>query len=166
MKIKKIVVFSFEDLSDSSKVRARAIFQSSHEYPHFLEAKASLEAFVHHFGARIMDYSLSDEVYRSYVKTTIEPSYFRGMKLRDFKRDHMPTGLWLDCSLWASFYDEFKKTGHAHQAFNQALESFLCELGSDIESSYSDESIEEFIVINEYEFNEDGSWFTGKEIAA
>jgi len=132
MQIKKIAAYSFEELSESSKTRAVANYSYNLEYPWFSEAKDSLEAFVRAHHGRILDYSLSDEVYRSYVKTTVDRTYFRGVKLKEFNRDHMPTGVWLDCSLWANFYDEFKKTGDGYQAYLDAIESFLRDLASEI----------------------------------
>ena len=159
MKIKKIAVYSFEELSQSSKEKAVAKFSQGDEYPWFDEAMASAEAFVGHFGAKITDYSIGAEAYRAYVKTSVEPSSFRGMKLKDFSRDHMPTGYCIDCDLWQEFYDEFKKTGHAHHAFNMAIESFLNAVARDVEHYFSFEAMAELMTINEYEFKEDGSRF-------
>jgi hypothetical protein len=163
MKIKKIACYSFEELSQSSKEKAVAKFSEHDEYPWFDEAMASATAFVEHFGAKITNYSIGLEAHRSRVQTTIEPSSFRGMKLKDFSRDYMPTGYCIDCDLWMEFYDEFKKTGHAHHAFNMALESFYQAVARDVEDYFSFESMAELLTINEYEFNEDGSWFTGVE---
>lgn len=163
MKIKKIACYTFEELSQSSKEKAVAKFSEHDEYPWFDDAMASATAFVEHFGAKITNYSIGAEAHRGYVKTSIEPSSFRGMKLKDFDRDHMPTGYCIDCDIWQEFYDEFKKTGHAHHAFNMAIESFLYAVQRDVEGYFSFEHMAELLTINEYEFNEDGSWFTGVE---
>ena len=163
MKIKKIAVYTFEELTQSSKEKAVAKFAQGDEYPWFDDAMASATAFVGHFGAKITDYSIGAESYRGYVKTTIEPSSFRGMKLKDFDRDHMPTGYCIDCDLWQEFYDEFKKTGHAHHAFNMALEDFLHAVARDVEHYFSFENIGEMLTINEYEFHDDGSRFYAVE---
>jgi len=163
MKIKKIAVFNFEELSQSSKERAVAKFSQGDEYPWFDDAMASATAFVEHFGAKITNYSIGADSYRGYVKTTIEPSSFRGMKLKDFDRDHMPTGYCIDCDIWQEFYDEFKKTGHAHHAFNMAIEAFLHAVARDVEHHFSFENIGETLTINEYEFYEDGSRFYAVE---
>jgi hypothetical protein len=160
MQIKKVKTYLYGELDSSSQERARANFSDGMEYPWFSESTDSLDKFVAHFGGRVIDYSLSQESHRSYVKTSVSHESFRGVKLKDFDRDHMPTGYCTDSSLWASFYDEFKKTGHAHQAFNQAIQSFIYALADDIDYYFSAESIAEQIEINEYEFLEDGRMFT------
>jgi hypothetical protein len=159
MQIKKIKTYFYGELSSSSQDRARAQFSDGMEYPWFSEATDSLDKFVAHFGGRVTDYSLSQEVHRSYVDTSVSHESFRGVKLKDFDPDHMPTGYCMDTSLWGSFYHEFKKTGHAHQAFNQAIHSFIRDLADDIDGYFSAESIAEQIEINEYEFLEDGKMF-------
>ena len=77
MKIKKIAVFNFEELSQRSKEEAVANYSRRDEYPWFDDAMASVTAFVEHFGAKIIDYSIGAEAHRGYIKTTIEPSSFR-----------------------------------------------------------------------------------------
>jgi hypothetical protein len=156
MEIKKIKVFSYGELSDSSKVRAKANFLEHDEYPYFSDAMASITAFVEHFHGRILDYSIGGEVYRSYVKTTLDHSFFRGNKLKDIDRDYMPTGYCLDCTLWITMHDEWKKTGDAFYAFQQAIEAALCDVAGDVEYHYSDEYVNEMMEINEYQFTENG----------
>jgi hypothetical protein len=156
MEIKKIAVFSFAELSESSKSRAQANFLEFDEYPYFSDALASIKAFVKHFHGEIINYSLGGEVYRSYVKTTLDPSFFRGVKLKDINRDYMPTGYCLDCTLWTTMHDEWQKTGDAFYAFQQAIESALCDIAGDVEYHYSDEYVEEMMEINDYKFTEDG----------
>lgn len=89
-------------------------------------------------------------------KTDAENSHFRGVKLASINRENMPTGYCLDCALWQTMFDEFKRTGDAKFAFNQALDKAFTEWRNDWEYSYSDESIDELIEANEYEFTEDG----------
>ena len=55
-----------------------------------------------------------------------------------------------------SFYEDFKKTGNALYAFQQALESALSAITKDIDYQYSNEAVDEMLIINEYEFTEDG----------
>jgi hypothetical protein len=156
MKIKNVAVYSFDELSDSSKSQVLAYFRGRVDYPWFSDALESIKAFVEHFHGRILDYSIGGEVYRSYVKTTIDPSYFRGVKLKDIDHTQMPTGYILDCTLWGTMKEEFSKTGDAFYAFQQAIESALADIASDVEYQYSDEAIIESIEINDYEFTEDG----------
>jgi hypothetical protein len=58
--------------------------------------------------------------------------------------------------------EEFTKTGDAFYAYQQAIESALCEIASDVEYQYSAEALIEMIEANEYEFTEDGEIFNSK----
>jgi hypothetical protein len=162
MKIKNVKVYSFDELSDSSKSQVLAYFGERVEYPWFSDALDSIKAFVEHFHGRVLDYSIGGEVYRSYVKTTIDPSNFRGVKLKDIDHTQMPTGYMLDCTLWGTMKEEFSKTGDAFYAYQQAIESALADIASDVEYGYSDEALIEMIEANDYEFTEDGEIINSK----
>jgi hypothetical protein len=110
----------------------------------------------------VLDYSIGGEVYRSYVKTTVDRSYFRGVKLKDIDHTQMPTGYYLDCTLWGTMKEEFSKTGDAFYAYQQAIESVLHDIAVDVEYRYSDEALIESIEINDYEFTEDGEIINSK----
>lgn len=79
--------------------------------------------------------------------------------MRDIDREKMPTGYCLDCTLWNTFYDQFKKTGDALYAFNDAIDEAVSEIVKDAEWHYSDESIDEMLEINEYDFTENGKLY-------
>jgi hypothetical protein len=66
------------------------------------------------------------------------------------------TGYCLDCDIANEFYTVFKNSGDAKYAFEQALEEALIQIRKDVEYHYSDESVDENILINEYEFDESG----------
>jgi len=57
-----------------------------------------------------------------------------------------------------TFYDEFEKTGDAKTAFNEALHAGFKAWRDDLEYQLDDESIDEFLTINEYEFDEYGNF--------
>ena len=162
MKIKKIAVFTYAELSDSAKGQVLAHFRERVDYPHFSDALDSINAFVEHFKGRVLDYSIGGEVYRSYVKTTVDRSYFRGVKLKDIDHNQMPTGYYLDCTLWGTMKEEFTKTGDAFYAYQQAIESVLHDIAVDVEYQYSDEALIESIEANDYEFTEDGEIIDSK----
>jgi len=162
MKIKNVKVYSFDELSDSAKSQVLAYFGERVDYPYFSDALDSIKAFVKHFHGDIINYSIGGEVFRSYVKTTVDRSYFRGVKLKDIDRDYMPTGYCLDCTLWGTMKEEFTKTGDAFYAYQQAIESALADIASDVEYQYSAEALIEMIEANEYEFTEDGEIFNSK----
>jgi hypothetical protein len=68
----------------------------------------------------------------------------------------MPTGYCLDCDLWMTFFDEFKRTGNAKGAFDAAIDAGFKGWRNDLEGQLEDEYIDDFITANEYEFCEKG----------
>ena len=162
MKIKNVKVYSFDELSDSAKSQVLADFGERVDYPYFSDALDSIKAFVKHFHGDIINYSIGGEVFRSYVKTTVDRSYFRGVKLKDIDPTYNPTGYCLDWTLWGTMKEEFTKTGDAFYAYQQAIESALADIASDVEYQYSAEALIEMIEANEYEFTEDGEIFNSK----
>jgi hypothetical protein len=154
----EIQVFSFDELEDKAKEKAREVFRSTWEYPWFDENMASAKAFIKHFGGAMLTWSVGDTRH-SFIKTDLTKDNFRGVKLKDFSRDHMPTGYMADCSLWEEFYDTFKTTGDAMYAYQQAIESFLCYVSRDVEDYFSDSNIDETLTLNEYDYLADGSVF-------
>ena len=162
MRVLTVEAFRFQDLEDEAKERAREWYRDGLDYPWFSESIDSIRAFAKHFGVSLMDWEIGGG--RNYIKTDATNANFRGVRLDSINRDYMPTGYCLDADLWEAFYDEFKKTGDAKHAFEQALEAALCAVQRDIEYHYSDEAVDESLRINEYEFNSNGSIFTAKEM--
>jgi hypothetical protein len=158
MQVIETVVYDFDELNDTAKERARDWWRTVGEFPWFDEYQASLIAFCDKFRVRINESYLSDD-YRATVVTDAQPHHFRGLKLKEIRRDEMLTGFTADCSLMFEFYDQFKKTGDAKYAFEQAIQQFLIDLRRDIESTYEDEYIDEMLTANQYTFTEDGKRF-------
>ena len=156
MRIENVTIYTFDELNDVAKDKAREWYRQGLEYPWFDESIGSIKAFCDEFGVSIKDYSIG-AFSHSYIETDVENSNFRGLKLKNVKRDNMPTGYCLDCALWQTFYDEFKRTGDALHAFNDAIDNARREIVADIEYQYTDESVDEMLIINEYEFTENGS---------
>lgn len=156
MRIKETAVYTFEELNDAAKEKARDWWRGAgFEFEWCDESRGSIEAFAGHFGAKLTDWNIGPWAPLDY---TVEAGNecFRGRKLRDFKRDFMPTGYALDCALWQTFHDEFKRTGDAKGAFESAIEAGFKEWRADMESQLSDEYIEELLIANGYEFTADG----------
>ena len=157
MKVIEIKVYTFDELNDQAKEKAREWYRCSSDYPWFDEARDCLTAFCDHFGVTVKDYSIGDS--SGFVRTDATNENFRGVKLSEQDREKMPTGLWLDCELFAHFYDEFKRTGNAKGAFDDALYNFTRAVRNDVEAYYSDESVDENIQANYYQFTENGKIF-------
>jgi len=155
MRTATVELYQFNELSDEAKERAREWWRDGLDYPWWSDAEASIRAFCDHFGVRVKDYSIG-AYSPSYLDTDAENGHFRGIKLKAINREAMPTGYCLDCALWQTFYDEFKRTGSALYAFNEAIDAAAKAVREDMEYQYSDESVDEMLTINEYEFTENG----------
>ena len=150
-------LFKFDELSDDAKEKARDWWRSTaFDFAWNDESRESIEAFVSHFGARLVSFGVAPYESPDYSAEYFN-SHFRGMKLRDFKRDFMPTGYCLDCTLWETFYDNFKLSGDAKAAFDLALWEGFKEWRDDMEHQLSDEYIDDVLTINEYSFLDDGT---------
>ena len=152
-------IYTFEELpTDAAKEKARDWLRNAGDYVWADESRQSVEAFCNHFGVTLRAWSVG--VYNPIDYTTdASNEHFRGCKLKDFDREYMPTGYCLDCALWLTFFDEFKRTGDAKGAFDTAMYTGFKAWRADMEWQTSDEYIDECMTINEYEFNEDGEIF-------
>lgn len=155
MRTIETTVFTFDELPERAKERAINKMREITEYPWFTECKDSLRAFCEKFSVKVTDYCLSND-YRAFVSTDATAKHFRGVKLSSFDREAMPTGFCFDCELRYTFYDEFKRTGDAKQAFETAIEVFVSAVSKDIDYYFTDEAIVESIQANDYEFTEMG----------
>lgn len=148
-------IYTFDELNDDAKERARAWYREDLDYPWFGEVMDSLKDFCSEFGVKVLDYSMG-ETRNEYIKTDATNANFRGLKVKGFDREAMPTGFLFDSELRYTFADEFKRTGDALYAFQQALEQLLLAVRKDIEHQYSDECVDDMLIANEYEFTEEG----------
>ena len=155
MRQQTVNLYQFSELSEDAKENAREWYRQNLDYPWGDESMNSIKVFCDEFGASIKDYSIGAFCH-SYIDTDAENANFRGLKLKTVKRDYMPTGYCLDCALWNTFYDEFKRTGDALYAFNEAIDAAVKEIREDAEYQYSDDAVDEMLTINEYEFTENG----------
>ena len=153
-------VFKFSELSEAAKDNARSWFVGLGEFNWADENQGSIETFCDHFGVALLKSCVGPHEAITF-ETDAENKHFRGRKLRDFKRDHMPTGYCRDCDIWQTFYDEFKHTGDAKHAFEVALWAGFKGWRADMEDQLSDEYIDGQLIVNEYEFTEDGEFFRG-----
>ena len=155
MRTEEIVVLKYDELGDSAKETAKNWFKEVVDYPWFDDGMTSIKVFSKHFGITVVNYEIGAFSY-SWVKTNADKSHFRGLKLKDIDRDHNPTGYCVDWDLWNTFYDTWKITGDPLKAFHDAIECAVTDIQKDWEYQYSDEAVEEMLIINEYEFTEDG----------
>ena len=157
MEVVELQIFQFKELDEQAKEKAREWYRSTSDYPWYDEAKDSLKAFCDHFNVTVKDWSLGDN--KGYVKTDAEQSHFRGVKLSEQDRDAMPTGVWLDAELFQHFYHEFKRTGDAKGAFDDALHNFVWAVARDVDNYYSAECIDDTMEANEWTFTAEGKFY-------
>lgn len=161
MQVIELTIYTINELpTEKAKDNARNWWRSFGEFHWNDESRQSIETFCYHFGVRLKNWQIGP--CSQFVYTTdAENRHFRGRKLKDFDREHMPTGYCLDCSLWQTFYDVFKRTGDAKEAFDSALHAGFSDWQKDMEDQMSDEYIDEHLEINGYTFTEDGKPFKG-----
>lgn len=151
-----VTLYQFEELSPEAQQKAIEQAQTRDDlYGWDSEWQESLEAFCLHFGVTLRSWNVCPWGSVEYSEISVnEP--FRGLKLKAFNPEHMPTGFCGDCAFWQPFYNEFKRTGDAKQAFNHAVYEGLKAWRDDHKSCYTEDSIREFLTCNEYEYTEDG----------
>lgn len=155
MKEVLIKLYSFDELEDTAKQEARNWWREGDCFSWENESRQSIYAFVDYFRVKLKDWGVDDSTY--FYRTDADNANFRGMKLAHFARDYMPTGYILDSYLWETFYDAFKASGDAKQAFYDGLDAGFKAWRDDMAWQLSDEAIDECLIINDYEFMEDGS---------
>lgn len=158
MRTETIRLYKFQELpTDAARERARERGRQwiSEDPVWCEESRQSIKAFCEHFGVTLEEWSVGAYSPIDYC-TNAENHHFRGVKLRDIDRDAMPTGYCLDCTLWQTMYDNFKRTGSAKVAFEAALDAGFRDWRADLESQLEDEYIDDFLTANEYEFDADG----------
>lgn len=152
-------IYTFNELNEKAKEKAREWFIDGYDYSWQTESIESIEAFCNFFKIRLTEWACD-----SYSGANFEHngnnSNFRNLKLKNIDRSYMPTGYCLDCDLWITFYDEFKKTSSAKKAFEIALFTGFKSWLSDIYYQQTNEYIDEILIINEYEFCENGDFYS------
>jgi hypothetical protein len=159
-------LYHFDELpTEKAKENARSWWRdnSDNDYSSTTEAVASIKAFAEYFGGKVNDYWFSSNINSTHVKIeNIDSSSFKSIDTYITDRDHMPTGYYLDCDLWQTFYDEVREHGDPLLAFNRAMLAAKKAITEDVEYQESDEYIDEALTINEYEFTEDGEFYKGE----
>ena len=158
MRVEEIKVMQYEELSDSAKESAKDWYRSvDTSYNWWDDALASIKAFADVFNVKIKNYEIG-AYSPSWMDTDAEGENFRGWNKKSIlamKEDR--TGYYLDGIIQDAFVSAFKDTGDAKLAFGYAIDKAVKHIQDDMEYQFSDEAVEEMLVINEYEFTEDGT---------
>lgn len=159
MKTIELNIYEFSELSDKVKQKVLDRFRYQSERFWCDESMESIDAFCKRFNVELKEWRIDSCDYS--FSHNAKNENFRGLKLRQFDRDYMPTGYCLDCDLWMTFYDEFKRTGSALKAFDDALHAGFIAWRDDLAWQESDEYITEHIDANGYLFFDDGQVYLG-----
>lgn len=152
-------VFKFCGLSESAQDKVRDYVRANWDvYGWSDESLESIKAFCDHFGVTLENWSVGPFSPIEY-RHSAENHNFRGVKLSSIDPQHMHTGFYLDLTLWETMHREFKRTGDAKHAFDAAVYAGLRVWREDWEAAYSDESIDDLLTVNQYQFTEDGEIF-------
>lgn len=150
-----VTLYQFDELCEQAQQKA---LEWAHEVLDFhwgAEYEESLNSIESEFpGLRVHDWSVSPCSFD--YSADIPQSAVRGLKLKNFNPDYMPTGFCGDCAFWQTFHREFKRTGDAKGAIDSGLWEFFKAWRDDWADSLSDEQLAETIRANEYEFTENG----------
>lgn len=155
MKTINVNLYQFDELTDEAKEKARDWWRDGDCFAWGRESEQSIYAFVNAFSVKLKHYEVDAFFYE--YSTDANNEHFRGRKLTDFKRDYMPTGYILDAYLWEAFFDTFKATGDAKAAFDAGLDAGFKAWRDDMAWQLSDEAVDECLIVNQYDFMEDGS---------
>jgi hypothetical protein len=155
MRVVEEKIYLFHELDEGAKETARNWFKDGMEYPWFEDGIKSIRGFCDHFNIGIKDYEVGAFCH-SWMTTSAEGQHFRGLKLKNFDPDKMQQGYYLDFDLWREFYEVWKDSSDPLKAFNSAIDGAIRSIQQDWEYQYTDESVDENITINDYEFTEDG----------
>lgn len=159
METVQIDVFTFDELSDESKEKAREWWLNDYDTLEWSdEPRVSIEAFCDRFGVKLKEWEVRPYSSPSY-STDVENRHFRGVRLSQIDRDAMPTGYCLDATLWTTFHDHFKKTGDAKGAFDAALWEAFKAWRDDMEWQLSDECVDDYLITNGYRFLASGEFW-------
>ena len=156
---KTFEVFTFEELNESAKERALNDLRESYDFAWSDDWKDSIFTFCTRFGVTIKDWNIDPWRPVDYTIGDYSNDNFRGLKLSQFNREPTPTGYYGDHFLWSTFYDEFKRTGDAKHAFEQAVHAGFVAWRNDWEESLSDDALIELFEANEYLFTADGALY-------
>jgi hypothetical protein len=157
MRAIQVKLYKFDELSDDVKRIILDDWHNNVDYAWADDGLDSIKSFCAEFNVNLTNYSVGAYSHIEF-KTDATNRNFRGLKLSSVDKDAMPTGYCVDSDIRYKFYDEFKQTGDALYAFNEAVENGFKSIRADMEYQLSDEAITETIECNDYEFTENGQF--------
>eukprot|EP00914_Ancora_sagittata_P035033 GHVO01070680.1.p1 GENE.GHVO01070680.1~~GHVO01070680.1.p1 ORF type:complete len:149 (-),score=5.28 GHVO01070680.1:213-659(-) len=146
MRTETIKIYSFDELSKEAKENALEYQRENWHYSWGYEAIKSLEAFAKLIGLKINNYQIDwlnpQTSYFKYDDTNINKDFYlhAETELTGYAMDYVILRAWNET-----------------KSINETLNRFLWNCCADYEEQLTDESIEEYLDHNDYEFTEDGT---------
>jgi hypothetical protein len=183
MRIIETKIFTFEELSDKAKEKAREWWRQCDDYD-FGEAIDSLKKFADYFGITISDYRLDAYAHQSYVRFSKQDladnvnidadgheideilsvnETLKGLISDDkFLSGNCPfTGMFWDEELLYGIRSQLSSPDSHNKedlndCYRQCFENLFSAIQKDYEYQMSDEAVDGNITANDYEFTEEG----------
>lgn len=152
MRQQTIDIYTFEELSDDAKNKAREWFRDG-QYDWLDESRQSIEHFCNSLHVRLKNFDIDSGRF-DYV-TDAANDTFRGLTYRQVEKMQLSDGYCIGLLMQTAFVGAFKERG-ALDSFNYALSLGFQAWRDDLCFQESDEYIDDMIFINGYEFNIDG----------
>lgn len=152
MRQQTIDIYTFEELSDDAKNKAREWFRDG-SYAWCDESAESINHFCNALHVKLINYDV-DSFRFDYI-TNVANDTFRGLTYRQAEKMRLSDGYCIGEMMQTAFIGAFKERG-ALDAFNYALTIGFQAWRDDLHFQETDEYIDETIIINDYEFTIDG----------
>ena len=146
MRQKVINIYSFDELSEEAKENALQYQRHNQHYFWNYEAIKSVKAFAELIGLKITNYSIDwlspEQSFFKYDETNINKDLYIDINTE-------LTGYCMDYTLI--------KAWNETKSINQTLNKLLWECCADYEEQLTNQSIEDHLIANNYEFLKDGT---------
>lgn len=156
MKQITIDAYSFNELSDKAKDKARDYYYQNIEYFWGDEHLEVVKRFLDLFNVSLVNWACDE--YHVDFETNINDCKFQGLNKKRVNAliKSFNVSYWADETLVIAFNESYSKHGSIKLAIEEALRQSEINLKNDIAHHYTDESMADYFEANEYFFTIDG----------
>jgi hypothetical protein len=151
-------LYQFDELSDKAKGKALQELHTTAEYPWHNENNQTLKAIERTFKLERFDWGY--DVFGSWFRFEVPHNIKQGLnrkKLSLWLEIMQEDGYDLTDDFVQCFWESFSQHGDIKQSLHDAIGSVVKTCQKDMEGYFSEESLVDHAMSNEYEFTEDGS---------
>ena len=156
MKQITIDAYTFNELSDNAKQKARNYYCENINYFWGDEHIEGVKRFLELFNIRLVNWSYDE--YHAYFETNINDCKFQGFSKKRVNAliKSFNVSYCADETLVVAFNESYSEHGSIKLAIEEALRQSEIDLKNDIVHHYTDESMADYFEANEYYFTQDG----------